>query len=143
MADNIGGIVSVEYCLVTSVNTCGVTGRGLHLSYSRSNPWTAFKSGLGHIQLDVVRDGTGLHKVSGEIRCARHLFANREEMNFPDGKKILVRKTLANGDILVSGDLENPISVTAEILTPSEASGFSGVRYTLSGTMNHPELPVL
>ena len=58
-------------------------------------------------------------------------------MNLLNDARVIIRKTLANGDELVCGDKENPVTISAEKLTPSSPSGFSGVRYMLGGLMTH------
>lgn len=146
MADNMGGIVSAEFCDTDSIAYCGVTSRGMLLGFKVSNPWRPFKSGMGKISLQAVPEttsGVTLYRISGEIQCARYLFGSKEEMLLLNQRRGLIRITLANGEILVAGDLDNPLTVIAEILTPSSASGFSGVKYTLTGTLTHPEIPLL
>ena len=146
MADNIGGIIKAEYCITEDLSSCGVTPRGIAITSQKSEIWEPFPAVTGNINLAVTpeqKNGISLYRISGEILCARYQFADETEMNLLNDARVIIRKTMANGDELVCGDKENPVTISAEKLTPSSPSGFTGVRYTLSGLMTHPELPVL
>ena len=84
-----------------------------------------------------------MYDVSGEIRCPAHLFNNHNEMMQANNKRALLRITYANGQIYIIGNKENPVKIKSDILTPSTASDFNGVLYTVSGTQTHPQLPQL
>ena len=140
MSDNIGGIVSAEYCPVENVSSCGVTKSGIMLTFSLNNPWNLFPSSLGKINVTVKSNGS-TYDVSGEIRCPDHKFASEEEKTFPAGKRVLIRLTNASGKIYIVGSKENPVTIGNEILAPSSPADFNGVIYTLTGTQTHPQLP--
>lgn len=144
--DNIGGTILAEYCLVENIQSCGVTSQGILLFLKKSDAWKEFPAKIGKISINIVpevQNSLSLYKVSGDITCPRNKFSRSSDMFYLADKKIIIRRTTANGDITIVGDMENPISVTAELLNPPSAAGFSGVRYLLSGTMKHPELPLL
>lgn len=141
MADNIGGIVSAEFCLIENVAKCGILQFGIILQFSTPNPWTLFpQNSLGKVNVSVKKSENDIYNVSGDIRCPAHLFQSHTQMMFPNNKKVLLRITKANGTIYIVGSKEFPVTIHAEILTPSTASDFNGVVYTLSGAQNHPQL---
>ena len=146
MSDNIGGISLASYCFVDDILSCAVLKNGIAVNFKKNKFWVEFNASLGNIDISVQENevnGTSLFNVAGKIRCPRQKFEKVTEMNIPSGKRILLKYNTINGDILVAGDRENTIKVTAKILNPKDASGYSGVEYTLVGTMKHAELPLL
>ena len=147
MADNMGGIVSAEYCLVSELQFFAAIKNGILLELKSGCAWKQFPSRIGNIEIDiaevenVVRDSW---TISGKIRCPRKAYENTREMIlFRRNNKIIVKYTTTNGDVLVVGSKEYPITVTQKLLTGVQASEYSGVEYTLKGAQYCPQLPIL
>lgn len=138
--DNIGGIVSAEYCLIGDISYCSVTRAGIALNFSSGNPWKLFPS-TGKIVISVKPTGTGFYEVSGTVRCPDQNFQTEQDKFIHHTTKVIVRITRANGKKEIVGSLENPVRVQTEILTPEKPEDFNGVVYSISGTQTHPQLP--
>lgn len=141
--DNIGRIISAEYVFIVDVLSCAVIGSGIKISLSASKTWTDFKATPGKIEMVVTPvDGSGQtpYVVNGTIYCPRFALTHYNELTKFRFRKVLVKYTTGNGDVLVAGDKENPLKVVAENVNPSQANGYSGTKLTISGLMNHPEL---
>lgn len=143
--DNIGGIISAEYCFVDNIKSCAIIGSKIKLAIQNSWEWRHIQNTPGKIEITVTPvDETGsAYTVAGTIYCARFNQARYGAFtNFPR-RKVLIKYTTANGDVLVVGDKQTPLSVKAENLNPSQANGYSGTKLTISGTMKHPELVLM
>lgn len=146
MSDNIGGIILASYCFIDDVMSSVVTKKSIAIHLRGNKSWTDFPASLGNIDISVTENeinGSSLFNIDGKIRCPRQKYENMPEMIHFRSRRILVKYVTANGDVLVVGDKENSIKATHKILNPKDASGFSGVEYTLTGVMKHPELPLL
>ena len=141
--DNIGGIIMVEYCLADNVKTCAVVGSKIIVSLPTSKPWVELPATPGKIEITVTPgDESGLtpFTVAGTIYCPRFGLARYNELIKFQFHKTLIKYRTGNGDVLVAGDKENPLTIKHENINPSQANGYSGVKLTISGTMRHPEL---
>jgi hypothetical protein len=147
MADNMGGIISAEYCLVSELLSFAAIKNGILLALKSGSAWKEFPAKIGNIEIDVSQVENVVHDswtISGKIRCPRKAYQNTREMIlFRMYNKIIVKYTTANGDVLVIGTKQYPITVTQKILTGVQASEYSGVEYTLSGAQYSPQLPLL
>lgn len=146
MADNLGLIIKTEYCFVTDVRSCVVMKNGILINLAGGKGWHDFNASPGKMEIMVEESESNslpIHTASGTIHSPRFQFERYTDMIQLKARKILLRYTTANGDVMVVGDKENPIKVMVDILNPSNASGFSGVKFTLSGVMKHAELPLL
>lgn len=142
MFDNIGGIIKAWYCFVNDISSCAVTKKSITVNFKQNRNWVEFNASLGNIDITVSESETNLFSIDGKIRCPRQKFENLRDMIVLKNKSIIVKYETVNGDILVVGDASNPIKVKHKILNPSQASGYSGVEYSLSGVMTHEELPI-
>ena len=147
MSDNIGGIVSAEYCLVREIQYCGVLKHGILLELKSGCVWKQFPAKIGNIDIDitenlnVVRDSW---TVEGKIRCPRNKYENTSEMVlFRQNKNIVIKYTTSNGDIYIAGDMHYSLQVSTKILDGTQASAYSGVEFSIKGAMYHPQLPQL
>jgi hypothetical protein len=143
--DNIGGIISASFVVVENVKNCAVVGIRILVEILSGKSWTDFPHTPGKIDITVVPDEgvNPLYTVSGTIYCAR---GNQEKYNDITSKrlkKILLKYTTGNGDVLVAGDKLNPLTVRIENVNPSAANGYSGTKITISGVMTHPELVLI
>jgi len=144
--DNNGKIVSVDYVFASDVKTAGILSKGIALSIASGQGWKNLPASPGRIEIVVAennQNGLSSYPVSGTIYCPRFQFDHYTDMVQLKARRILLKYTTANGDVLVVGDKQNPITVTAEQLNPASATGYCGVKFTLSGTMTHSELPLL
>jgi len=146
MIDNIGGILTASWCIASRAKSVAVTPSGILVNLPALHPWKQFPAVRGNIAIEVTEDivnGSPIYNVQGTIRCPRKRYATTPEMVALRGQRIIVQYTTANGDTLVVGDADNPLTVTHRILNPSGASGYSGVEFRITGTLTHPELPLL
>ena len=142
--DNIGGTVKAEYCFLENIQSCAVSSAGIKIILKNMEQWKEFPAKIGKISINItpeLKNRLIFHRVAANNTCPRLAFDSFNDMNTLNGKKIIIRRTTANGDKTIIGDTENYILIVSELLTPSTTSEFSGVRYTLSGLMKHPELP--
>lgn len=141
--DNIGKILSAEYVIADNVKTCAVIGSKLKLGLPAGKTWIDFKATPGKIEITVTPgDESGLtpYTVAGTIYCPRFSLSRYGELVSLQFHKILLKYITGNGDVLVAGDKETPLTVKSENVNPSQTNGYSGVKLTISGTMRHPEL---
>ena len=144
--DNIGGIISAEYCLVDDIKICAVVGSKIIVSLPTDKPWKDFNATPGKIEITVTPgDELGLtpYTVSGTIYCPRFVLSRYNELIKFQFHKTLIKYITGNGDVLVAGDNENPLTVKSENINPSQANGYSGTKLTISGIMKHPELVLM
>lgn len=144
--DNIGGIISAEYFFATDLKSCCVTGTGILLSLSAGKSWKEIPATPGKIEITVTPaedNGLTSYNVNGTIYCASGKMDNPAERIQLKTRKILLKYTTGNGFVYVAGDKENPLKVLLENITPSTASGYSGTKITITGSMKHAELPLL
>ena len=147
MSDNMGGIVSAEFCFISELEFCAPLKHGILLELKSGKAWKEFPARMGNIEIDVTEETNVVHDswaVSGKIRCPRKAYENTREMIlFRLNKKIVVKYTTANGDVLVVGDMQYPVTVRQKIVPGTTASAYSGVEYQLAGAQYHPQLPLL
>jgi len=144
--DNIGGIVSAEYCLVENVKSCAVIGSKIIVSLQVDKPWKEIPATPGKIEITVTPGNESVltpYTVAGIIYCSRFSLVEYGELLVIGYHKILLKYITANGDSLVAGDKENPLTVKIENVNPSKANGYSGTKLTISGIMKHPELELV
>lgn len=144
--DNIGGILSAEYVLADNVKTCAVIGSQIKIGLSAGKTWNDFKATRGKTEITVTPgDESGLtpYTVAGTIYCPRFVFTRYNELMKNKLNQTLIKYTTGNGDVLVVGDKETPITVKVENINPSQANGYSGTKLTISGIMKHPELVLM
>jgi len=144
--DNIGGIVSASYAIAENVKSCAVLGSKIIVSLPTNKPWNEIPATPGKIEITVTPgDESGLtpYTVAGTIYCSRFNMKSLMKTYSLMFHKILLKYVTGNGDVLVAGDKENPLTVKVENVNPSQANGFSGTKLTISGTMKHPELELL
>jgi hypothetical protein len=142
--DNIGGINKARYCFSTDVETCVVLTNKICISLIKGKVWKDFQATPGKIEITVTpTDVTNnLYTVSGTIFIPKlHELTFCEKIQFKS-RRILIEYTTNNGDVLIAGDKENSIRALVEDVTPSAASGYSGHKITISGTMKHTSLPL-
>lgn len=146
MSDNFGIIVSACYCAITDIQACAVINQGIKVTFKPNTDWTDFDTLPGKIDIsveEIKNSGISLFEVSGKIKVSRQKFENTPEMVKFRQSKVLVKFITGNGDVLVVGDRENPVTITHKIINPSGVDTASGVEYNLTGTQKHPELPLL
>ncbi len=147
MADNMGGIVSAEYCLVSELAFWAAMKHGILLELKSGCAWKQFPARIGNIEIDVTEVENVVHNswtIAGKIRCPRKAYENTKEMIlFRTFKKILVKYTTANGDVFLIGTQQYPITVTNKLIPGTLASEYSGVEYILKGAQYSPQLPIL
>lgn len=147
MSDNIAGIVKAEFCFVADLIYCAAMKHGILLELKQGRLWREFPARIGNIEIDITELTDVVHDtwtIAGKIRCPRKAYENTLEMVlFRRNRKILVKYTTANGDVLVVGNMQYPIIVTHKILNGATASAYSGVEYQLAGAQFHPQLPLL
>ena len=147
MSDNMGGIISAEFCFISELAFCAALKHGILLELKSGKAWKEFPARIGNIEIDVTEETNVVHDswtVSGKIRCPRKAYENTREMIlFRQNRKILVKYTTTNGDVMVVGDMQYPVIVTHKLLNGAAASAYSGVEYQLTGAQKHPQLPLL
>jgi len=144
--DNIGGIISAEYCFVENVKTCAVVGSKIIVSLPTDKPWNEIPATPGKIEITVTPgDESGLtpYTVAGTIYCPRFSLSSYGELVSFQMRKFLIKYITGNGDVLVAGDKENPLTIKPENVNPSQANGYSGTKLIISGIMKHPELELV
>jgi hypothetical protein len=109
--------------------------------------WKEFPAKIGNIDINITEDLNivrDIWNVEGKIRCPRNKYENTREMIlFRRNKKIILKYTTTNGDAYVAGDVHFPLVVSPKILDGTQALAYSGVEFTIKGTMLHPQLPLL
>lgn len=146
MSDNFGIIVSAGYCAITDIQACAVINQGIKVTFKANKNWSDFDTLPAKIDIsveEIKNSGVSLFKVSGKIKVSRQKFENTPEMVKFRQSKVLVKFITGNGDVLVVGDRENPVTIVHKIINPSGVDTASGVEYYLTGTQKHPELPLL
>ena len=141
--DNIGGFSSVEYVLLDAVKSCAIIADRIIVVLADGKQWEKLPATPGKIEIAVPpteESGLKLYPVTGTIYCPRYALAKYSDLKFSQQNKILLKYTTRNGDVLVAGDTENPVTLISENVNPSQANGYSGAKLTISGTMTHPEL---
>lgn len=141
--DNIGGFQSAEYVFVDNVKSCAVVSDKIIVILPADKPWKEIPATPGKIEIlvsPVTENGLTTYQVSGTIYCPRPKLSRYNEFSLFKRNKILLKYTTGNGDILVAGDKETPLTVVAENVNPSAANGYSGTKLIISGIMIHPEL---
>ena len=144
--DNIGGIVSASYAIAENVKSCVVVGSKIMISLPIDKPWKEIPATPGKIEITVVPgDESGLtpYTVAGTIFCPRFSLSHYGELVSFQMRKFLIKYVTGNGDVLVAGDKETPLTVKPENVNPSQANGYSGTKLTISGVMRHPELVLI
>jgi hypothetical protein len=141
--DNIGGIVSASYAIAENVKNCAVVGSKIIVSLPTSKSWKEIPATPGKIEITVTpgdESGLTLYTVAGTIYCSRFSLVEYGNLIVMGYHKILLKYVTGNGDVLVAGDKENPLTVKVENVNPAAANGYSGTKLIISGTMKHPEL---
>jgi len=144
--DNIGGIISAQYCFADHVKSCAIVGEQIIVTLPVSKPWVDFKATPGKIEITVTPgDENGLtpYIVAGVIYCPRFSLTRYNEFSSFRIRKFLIKYITGNGDILVAGDKEHPLTIKAENVNPGQANGYSGTKLSISGRMTHPELSLI
>lgn len=143
MADNIGGIPHCWCVPIEDVKHCAVyPDRQIVECYPGKEfmkiPATPSRS---DVQVTPADDGLGGYDVSVSIsipsdkagaflRTARSL------------RRVLFLYQTACGDVFVVGDKEHGLDISIQRLSPSSASGYSGLQINLTGLIPHQELPL-
>ena len=143
MSDNIGGIISAEYIFVEQVKTCAIIDQEICLNFTSGKNWKEFPATANKIQVTVVptsENGITSYTINAILFCPKPKLDKYAEMASLQMHKILLKYATANGEILVVGDKAHPLKVTTEKLTPSEANGYSGTKFTITGINTHPAL---
>ena len=141
--DNIGGIVSAEYAMVSEVKSSVVVGEQILLSLMGNKSWKEFPATPTKIEMTVTpksENGLTTYSVAGVVFCPRCRLARIGALTMLQNKKILLKFATTGGDVMVVGDKSNPLKVLVEQLTPTSANSYSGTKITLSGIMTHPAL---
>lgn len=144
MSDNIGGVSSCAYVLVRDVKYCVVLPDRIHVELNPFREWKSFQETAGKtdIQITPADDSSGMYNVAIQLSIPDNRI---DEGAVPDWntQEILVRYRTGNGKMFVVGDVENFLKITVQRLSPSAASGYSGLQININGTLKHPELPLL
>jgi len=141
--DNIGGIVSIEYVLAQHVRTCAVLENEICIDFVGAKSWVELPASPNKIQVTVTptdENGITSYTIDAVVLCPTPKLTTRDDLKRFNRHKILLKFTTANGEVLVVGDKENPLKLIIEKLTPSEANGYSGSKFTISGINRHPAL---
>lgn len=147
MSDNMGGIISAEYCFVSELAFCAPLKHGILLALKNGETWKEFPSHIGNIEINITEETNIVHDlwvINGKIRCPRKSYETIMEMiMFRYNNKILLKYTTANGDVMVVGDFQYPIKISQKIIQGTTASDYSGVEFLLNGIQFHPQLALL
>jgi len=141
--DNIGGIVSAAYVMVQNVRTCAVLYQEICIDFVGSKTWMEFPATPKKIQVTVTptdENGITSYTIGAVILCPTPKVSERDELKRLIRHRILLKFTTANGEVLVVGDKDHPLKLTIEKIIPTEANGYSGSKFTISGINTHPEL---
>jgi hypothetical protein len=144
-SENMGGILSAEYVIVDYVNRCAIVLNKINLSFTGNKNWVEFPATPNKIQVTVTpkpSNGKTLYDVNAVVFCPTPKLEKFSQLQSLEMRKILLRYTTANGETLVVGDKSNPLKVTIEKITPSQANGYSGTKFNMTCTMTHSELTI-
>jgi len=144
--DNIGSFQSAEYAFVDNVKSCAVVSDKIIVILPSDKPWKEIPATPGKIEITVTpttENDVTIYTVAGIIYCPRHRLSKYNEFSFNKKSKIILKYITGNGDVLVAGDKDTPLTIVSENANPSAANGYSGVKLSISGVMTHPELVLM
>jgi len=144
MSDNIGGISACWYILAEDIENCAILPNGIIVEPKVGKEWMKIPStqNRNDVRITSGNDRLGTYNVAISVSIPTPKLALTDTTQI-NNKNIIFKYRTGNGNIFVAGSAENFLSANVRRLTPSEASGFSGVQINASGTLPHPELPLI
>ena len=142
--DNIGGVNECGYLFQTDTKQCAPMNDNIIVLPNSGKDWNLFNEvpSRTEINIDPV-EGTNNYTVDISVYIATGKLNYTQQLQLKKRKLLFRYKSNQQMVFFVAGDKENPLTATVTELTPADASGFSGLKISMKGTVKHGQLPLL